>query len=210
MNTLRQDLNWRYATKAFDSSKKLTKEQLADLLWSARYAPSSSNFQPWSFVVVENPELRKKLRAAAYDQAQLTDASHVIVLCQKTNVDAKHVQHVVDNTAKDYGVQAASLAGLQGMMSGILQAHATDLDAWTARQTYIAFGFLLTMAAHMHIDACPMEGFDAAEFDAILGLKAKNLHVLAACAVGFRAESDKYAKSPKSRLPESEVVITME
>jgi nitroreductase len=200
MTEIIKALNWRYATKKFDPSKKVSEEDLNELLESARLAPSSYGLQPWKFVVVTNPDLRKKLREHAWGQPQITDASHLIVLAARTDVDEKYIKEYVAEIAKQRSVPVESVKGYEDMMIGDLTQRPKDaLLDWSKRQTYIALGFLLFAAALKRIDACPMEGFDPAKFDELLGLKKKNLTSVALCPVGYRAD-DPASKSVKVRF----------
>ncbi len=210
MRTIIDALSWRYAVKEFDPNKKLSKEQLGVLLEALRLSPSSIGLQPWKFILVENPDLRAKLREASYGQSKVTDASHFIVFAARKDLDEAYVDRFVALTAKTQGVDAASLSGLKDMAMGALRSRTPEaLVEWSARQAYIALGVLLAAAAAEGIDACPMEGFDPKKYDEILGLEAQGLAAQVAVAVGFRSEGDAYARLPKTRFPKEEVVVEM-
>ena len=207
---LLQKLNWRYATKEFDSSKKISAETLDRLLEALRLAPSSFGLQPWKFVVVENAELRQKLRAAAWNQGQITDASQVIVLCRKEGFGAADIEAFIKATAEARGQNVEDLAGYKQMMEGaLLSRSAEQLAVWSSEQIYLALGVLLTACAAQDVDACPMEGFDPAQFDQILDLPAQGLRSVVVCAVGYRSENDKYASAAKVRFPKEEVIVRL-
>lgn len=200
-------LKWRYATKKFNTQKKLSPENLATLLEVLRLSPSSFGLQPWKFLVIENEEVRAQLSAAAWKQPQITDASHLIVLCRRTDVNEALVDTFVSSTAAARGVSATDLSGMKEMVAGFVKDSSKDaLENWSAKQTYIALGMLLETCALLQIDACPMEGFSRDGFDKILGLKAKNLASVVICTLGYRAEDDKYATQAKSRFPLDTVV----
>lgn len=207
-------LAWRYATKVFDPSKKVSEADLAALLEAFRAAPSSFGLQPWKLIVVEDAALRASLRAAAWDQPQVTDASHLLVVARRTTVEKADVERLIAATVAARSGQAAdpvaaraSLDGYRDMMLGFVEGKSAEvLSAWSARQAYIALGFLLESAALMKIDACPMEGFDPAKFDEILGLAGSGYAATVICAVGYRAESDEMGKWAKVRYPLEEVV----
>jgi nitroreductase len=210
MSTIIEALNWRYATKKFDPSKQLTAEQLDVLTESLRLSASSFGLQPWKFVVVSNPETKAQLRAAAWDQPQLTDASHIIVMTTRTPITPDTVAHHIENVATAKGIPVAALEGYTNMITGFLEGKTQEqLAGWAARQTYIALGTLLTVAAHEQIDACPMEGFDPKQFDEILGLPAMGLTSVVIAAVGFRSTEDENATAGKVRFPKSEVIIEL-
>lgn len=199
-NTI-EALKWRYATKKFDAKKKVSDADLNELLEALRLSPSSYGLQPWKFIVITNPELRKNLREHAWNQPQITDASHLIVLATRTDVDEKYVKQYVNEIAKQRGVPVDSLQGYQDMMTGDVKNRSKEaIVEWSKHQTYIALGFLLETAALKQIDACPMEGFDKVKFDEILDLKKKNLTATVLCSVGYRAADDAYAQNAKVRF----------
>jgi nitroreductase len=207
MSQALQALTWRYATQKFDPAKKLTAEQLSTLLESARLAPSSFGLQPWKFVVVQNPELRQKISAAAWNQAQVTEASDLIVLCAKTTLDETYVDRYMKLIADTRGISAENLGGLKAMIMGsVARRSPSEVTDWNKRQTYIALGTLLTAAALHGIDASPMEGFDPQQVDDILGLAQEGFTSAALCAVGFRNAHDPAAEHKKARFPLNEIV----
>lgn len=203
-------LNWRYATKGFDPAKKLSAEQFEELLEALRLAPSSFGLQPWKFVVVENAELREKLKAAAWNQPQVTDASHLIVLCRQEKVGQAEIDHFIQTTATERGQAPADLDAYKKMMEGaVLNMDAARQATWAGEQVYLALGVLLSACASADIDASPMEGFDSAQYDQILDLPGKGLRSVVICAVGYRSEDDKYASAKKIRYPKDEIIIRL-
>jgi nitroreductase len=201
-------LQWRYATKKFDASKKVSEADLHELLEAARLAPSSYGLQPWGFVVVTDPALRKRLREHAWNQAQIEDASHLIVLCARTDVDEKFVKRYVESIAKTRNVPVESIKGYEDMMVGFVKGETpASMVAWAQRQVYLALGVLLEAAALKRIDACPMEGFDPAKFDEVLALKKHNLTAAVLCTLGYRAADDHSAKHLKVRFSANDVVL---
>jgi nitroreductase len=206
---LLQQLQWRYATKQFDPQRKIDPADWATLEEALRLTPSSGGLQPWKFIVVTDPGMRAKLRPATYGQAQIADASHLVVFAAKTNFSEADVDAHLKNVAKIRGASMESLAPLRGMLvGGIINAlDETARNAWARNQTYIALGNLLTSAALLGIDACPMEGFDRSQFDEILGLKAQGLASAVIATVGYRLATDKYATGPKVRFPKEELFI---
>lgn len=203
-----QVLNWRYATKKFDTTRTIPQDILTELVDVLRLSPSSFGLQPWKFIVVKDPALRQELRQHAWNQPQITEASHLIVLCAKTGMDAEYIKDFIRRTAVTRQMPIDTLTGYQDMMLGFLQSLSPEAVAqWMTRQVYIALGALLSECAHRHIDACPMEGFDPQKFDEVLGLKKQGLHAVVLCTVGYRAADDAYAKLAKIRFTEKEVVI---
>eukprot|EP01037_Dinobryon_pediforme_P007264 gene7264-7335_t len=206
--SLTEKLQWRAAIKQFDKNKKLTAEQLDSLLTAIQLAPSSLGLQGYKVIVVEDEATRAKLREAAHGQAQLTDASHVIVFAAETNVDEAFGKNYIDLVAKTRGIGREHLAGFEGMVLGAINGQPADQKLiWLHKQAYIALGVLLTAAAEQGIDATPMEGFDNAKFDEILGLKEKGLTSTVIAPVGFRSEEDGYSKMAKVRRPKEELFI---
>lgn len=206
MESIIKALNWREATKQFDPNRKLTPEQLDTLLEAARLSPSSYGLQPWSFVVVSNLAVRARLREASRDQAQITDASQVLVFAAKEPTDAL-VDEFVALVSATRGVPVESIAQYEQMMKGAIagKGSADGRLEWAKKQAYLALGVTLMSAASLGIDACPMEGFDAAKYDEILGLKEKGLHTAVILAVGFRTADAVPMK--KVRFPKERVII---
>jgi nitroreductase len=201
MPDLNDHLRWRYATKTFDPAKKLTQQQLDDLLEALRLSPSSFGLQPYSFIVVENPEIRARLQAVSWNQSQVTDASHLIALCAKRTVDSAYVDECLREIASVRGLPVDALKGYRDRIGSYLLAKKpAEILEWAKRQTYIALGFLLSAAALMGVDSCPMEGFDPEQVDCILDLRKDDLTIVALCPVGFRAPDDAFASAKKVRF----------
>lgn len=206
--SLIEKLTWRYATKKFDKTKKLTPSQLDELLRAVHLSPASTGVQSYKIIVIEDAAVREKLQQAAYGQSQIVDASQLIVFAAETNLDAQYVKKLIDHVAKSRSVDRVNLAGYEQMISGKINSMDEEQRInWAKKQAYIALGVLLTSAAELGVDACPMEGFSAPQFDEILGLKEKGLTTAVIAAVGFRAEDDAYSKLIKVRKPEEEMFI---
>ncbi len=203
-----ENLQWRAAIKNFDPSKKLSSAQLDQLLSAVQLSPSSAGLQPYQILVVENPEIREKLRVAAHGQAQLTEASQVIIFAAETRVDAAYTKKYIDRVADTRSIGRENLEGFEQMIVGMLNNQTVEQTlASSTKQAYIALGVLLTAAAELGIDACPMEGFDAGKFDEILGLREKGLTAVVIAPVGFRSDADVYSKMTKVRKPKEELFI---
>lgn len=199
-------LQWRYATKQFDPARTIPPGTWAVLEQALVLAPSSTGLQPWRFVVVTDPGVRKQLHPAAYNQPQILDCSHLVVFCGRTPPTAADADRHIARTAEVRGVSVESLGGFAKMVKGAATRPADEGAAWAARQVYIALGMFLTTAAMVGVDACPMEGFEPAKFDAILGLTAKGYGSVSLAAAGYRHPDDKYAGLPKVRFPVDAVV----
>lgn len=203
-----RQLNWRYAVKKFDITKKhLEFNDLKTILEAGRLAPSCYGIEPWKFLIIENSDLRKRIREVGYDQEKITDSDYLVVLCQRTDRPEKIVEQLISRTAKTQSVSTESLEGLQGMVMGTLAAkNETEFEAFLSNQCYIALGFILETAALFGIDAGPMEGFSRAGVDEILNLESKGLKSLALIAFGKRSNQDKFADLKKVRRDYQDLV----
>lgn len=203
-----EKLKWRYAVKKFDTRRKLTNDQLAYLLEAINLAPTSYGLQPFKVLLVEDKAIREKLKAQAWGQGQVTDASQLIIFAAQTKLSAKDVDAFVANISKTRNIPVEGLAEYEGMMKNTIQSRTPEqLTQWAARQAYIALGFLLSAAASANIDACPMEGFSNEAFDDLLGLKEKGLTSVVMATVGYRSEDDGYQNLAKVRKPLEEIII---
>jgi len=202
-------LKWRYATKQFDPKRKISDRDWAALEEALLLTPSSFGLQPWTFIVVNDPAVRANLRSASWGQSQIVDASHLVVLASKINLGESDLDAHLKRTAEVRGMAVEQLAGIRAMMVGSLiqGMDASGRGAWARNQVYIALGNLLAGAAALGIDACPMEGFDRAQYDAILGLPPKGVASAVVATLGYRSPADKYAAAPKVRFPKEKVFI---
>ncbi len=200
-----RQLQWRYATKKFDAARKISKDDWATLEQTLVLAPSSYGLQPWRFYVIENPKVREKLKSASWNQTQITDASHLVVFAIKKDLAAADVERFVQRIADVRKVPSSALDGYKNTMLGSLTTPRPgfDVNAWSARQAYIALGVFLTSAAVLNIDACPMEGFDPAQYDEILGLKKDGYSAVVVATAGYRAAD---AAQAKARFDEKHVL----
>jgi len=203
-----KQLNWRYACKKFDPTKKIRESDWNILVESLRLSASSYGLQPWKFIVVQNPEIRKQLLPLSWGQTPVTDASHFVVLTYKEKMDEAHIDKFIQETAKVRGMDASTLNGYKDMMMGDLVKgpRAQVINWWAQRQVYIAMGSILTTAAMMEIDTLPMEGLDPAGYDKVLSLEGTGYKTVAAVACGYRAADDKYQHAKKVRFETKDVV----
>jgi nitroreductase len=204
-----QQMNWRYACKKFDASKKIREDDWNILAETLRLTASSYGLQPWKFIVVQNPEIRKQLFDAAWKQTPVTEASHFVVITYKEKMDEEHITRHVEQTAKLRGIDVATLARMKevAMRDLVVGPRSATIDAWAQRQCYIAMGSFLTTASLMEIDTLPMEGLDPLAFDRILQLDGTGFKTVAAIACGYRAADDKYAATKKIRFDMQDVVV---
>lgn len=205
-----QALEWRYATKLFDT-KKLPADVWASLEKSLLLAPSSYGLQPWKFFIVSDPAVRAKLRPVSWNQSQVTDASHLVVFTRRTEMTEADVNDFFNQMVADRKADATVLEPYRQMMLGGV-VKGKDLNGqreWAARQVYIALGQLMTAAAVIGVDTCALEGIDAAQYNEILGLKGSGYETVVACAVGYRSADDKYASLKKVRFAKDRVFGTI-
>ena len=200
-------LRWRYATKQFDPARKIPADVWDVLEESLVLTPSSFGLQPWKFIVVRDPAVRARLQPESWNQPQVTEASHFVVLAARTDLTKSDIDTWITRMAEAQNKQADDLAPLKGMIAGFAETMSCEArHAWNTRQVYIALGQLMTSAAVLGIDTCPMEGISAAAYDRILGLEESGYATAVACALGYRSADDKYAAMPKARFERSKVI----
>ncbi len=197
---------WRYAVKRFDSSKRIDAATWAAIEASLVLTPSSFGLQPWKFFVVSSSENKAKLPAISWNQSQPCDCSHMVVFTARKTVDEAYVDLFLAKTAQQRNVPVESLLGYRNVVLGFLQNATGRHLAWSSNQAYIALGQLLACAAMLGVDACPMEGIEAAEYDKLLGLVGGDYTTVVGCALGYRHSDDKYGTLPKVRFDATEVV----
>ena len=200
-------LNWRYATKAFDSSKSIPEDAWSALLNSLVLAPSSFGLQPWRFIVVNDSGLRARLREKSWGQSQVTDADKLVVLTSRTDMTPDDIHRWIERVAEVQSQSPEELKGFAGVVEGFSNRLPVEArHQWNMRQTYIALGQFMTSAAVLGIDTCPLEGIDPAGYDEILGLDGSGYATSVACVAGYRDPSDRSASRPKARFPRDEVI----
>lgn len=196
-------LNWRYATKSFDSSKKVSPENLAKILEAIKLAPTSFGLQPFHVVNVVDTAKREELKTLAWGQPQISEASHLLVFCARTDIKERIETFFEMATGGDEAIKTA-MATYKGMMDGFEANLPTDQKlAWAAKQAYIALGFALAAAAELEIDSCPMEGFDPTGFKAALNLP-ENIAPVVCLPIGYRSSTDSIR--PKVRFTLADLV----
>ncbi|MGA2245855.1 MAG: NAD(P)H-dependent oxidoreductase [Verrucomicrobiota bacterium] len=205
---LLEALEWRYATKAFDPQKRIPAEVWAALEKTLVLTPTSYDLQPYQFVVVQDPAKRAALLSHSWGQKQVVDCSHFVVFTARTEMTEADISRLVDRISSVRGIPAASLNFCRDMMLGdvVNGARGKIAHEWAARQSYIALGNLMTAAAMLGVDACPMEGLVPAEYDQVLNLNGSGYATVVACALGYRAAGDKYATLLKVRYATQDLV----
>ena len=196
-------LNFRYATKQFDPARKIDAEIWNALEQSLVLTPSSFGLQPWKFIVITDAALRDKLVSHTWNQRQVADCSHLVVMAVQKAVDEAYLDRFIHRIAEVRVVSAELLTGYRGMMAGSL---GTMTPEWAAKQAYLALGQFMLAAALLGIDTCPMEGFLPEKYDEFLNLEPRGLTTAVLCPAGYRAATDKYAAVAKVRFAADEVI----
>lgn len=201
-------LEWRYATKLFDTSKKIPAEVWAALEKTLVLTPTSYGLQPYKFLVVNNPAKRAELLAHSWNQKQVVDASHFVVFTARTEMKEADVDRFINRAVEVRKLPADALHGYRRVIIGdvVHGARGKIAHEWATRQAYIALGNLMTAAAVIGVDASPMEGLVPAEYDKVLGLENSGYATVVACALGYRSANDKYAGLAKVRYEIKDVV----
>ncbi|MBW4464208.1 MAG: NAD(P)H-dependent oxidoreductase [Pegethrix bostrychoides GSE-TBD4-15B] len=206
---LLQQLHWRYATKKFDPTKAIPDDLWQTLEKSLVLTPSSFGLQPWKFVVVRDPAIRQQLVEHSWGQSQVGDASHTVVFAIKKGLSNADVDHYIARLSEVQGTPLEVLQGFSDVIKGFLEKMPDQaaVDAWAAKQVYIALGQFMAAAAMLEVDTCPMEGINPPKYDEILGLAEQGYGTIVICPAGYRAADDKSATRPKVRFPAEEVVM---
>ena len=203
---MKNALAWRYATQKYDSTKKISDADMQEILEAINSAPTSYGLQPFKLIHVKSPELRVRLRAAAFDQSPLTDASDVIVFTVNRNVEDQHIDSYMQRIVEVRDVERERLSRFQQNIAGTLSnLSPEELIAWNTKQAYIGLGFGLIMAAHLGIDSTPMEGFQKDKYDEILGLSDD--HAVLVLTFGYRSNEDHTQHHKKVRKTLEQLVI---
>ena len=210
MTTIIENLQWRYATKTFDTSKELAATDLHYILEAGRMCATSYGLQPFKIVVVTDSAKKAALVPHAWNQTQVGENGALIILAARTDVDATMIADYTKRIESTRNLPAGAVDGYKDMMNGSLMAHSAEhRTLWAQKQCYIALGTMMMAAAERGIDGCPMEGFAAAGFDEVLGLAAHNLTATVIFPVGYRAESDATQHYAKVRREASDMIVLM-
>jgi len=210
MSNFLNNQNWRYATKKFDATKKVSDEDLNTLKEAIRMSSSSYGLQPYKVLIIENPELRAQLQPAAWGQTQIVDASHLFIFANETNVGDETIDKFLNAISETRETPLESLAGYGDFMkSKISTLEPAVKNVWTSKQTYLALGNLLNAAAELKIDVTPMEGFVPAQVNEILGLDKQNLNASLIATVGYHHEEDATQFYKKVRKSQEDLFVTL-
>ncbi|WP_339839435.1 nitroreductase family protein [uncultured Maribacter sp.] len=183
-------LNWRYAAKAMNG-EKVAQEKIDRILEAARLAPTSSGLQPFEIFVVTNQEIKEQIKPVAWNQSVITDCSHLLVFAAWDTYTADRINHMFDLTNEVRGFKNEGWENYRQMLlDSYPQKDAEENFNHAAKQAYIAFALALTAAAYEGLDATPLEGFDPAAVDKILGLREKGLRSAVLLPIGMRAPKE--------------------
>ncbi len=212
---IKEIVNWRYSTKEFDPAKKISEEDFDQIRALLQMSASSTNIQPWHFVIAHTEEGKKRIAKGTqgffqFNEAKVLNASHVVLFCAKTDIDESYMQHLLEQEDKDGRYPNEEIKqGMHGGRKTFADIHRYDLKDfphWLEKQVYLNVGGLLLGAAALGIDALPMEGIDLKALDEEFGLREQGSTAVVAVSLGFRTATDFNAHTPKSRLPQSETM----
>lgn len=204
---MKNALAWRYATQKYDPTKKISTEDMQEILEAINSAPTSYGLQPFQLIHVKSPELRAQLRAASYDQSPVTDASELVIFTVNRSVADQHIDSYMQRIAEVRQVEREHLNRFQeNIVKTLVRLSPEELISWNTKQAYIGLGFGLVMAAHLGIDSTPMEGFQKEKYDEILGLSDE--HAVLALTFGYRSDEDHTQHHKKVRKTLDQLVTT--
>lgn len=201
-----ENLNWRYATKEFDSSKKVSREDLENIIEVFRLTPSSYGLQPWKLFVVENEELKKQIQTHSWNQKQVWENSYLLVFAKPLEISKDLADRHIKNTAKINSVSEDVFAWYRAMLYSFLENNTKEnLDFWAREQVFLALWNVMSYLAEKKIDSCAIWGFSKEAVDEILDLKEKWFESVVMLPIGYRKQDDKYADSPKVRFEKDDI-----
>lgn len=203
-------LKWRYATKKMNG-QKVDESIIDEILEVARLAPTSSGLQPYEVIVVTNPELKSKIQEIAMGQSQVVDCSHLLVFAAWNNYTKERIGNRFDYTMNERGLPLNAMDDYRNRLIGLYTPREADVNfQHTARQAYIGFGMTIAAAAELKVDATPMEGFDNAALDELLGLSEKGLKSVTLLPIGYRdAENDWLVNQKKVRVAKEDFITEL-
>jgi nitroreductase len=205
-----EKLNWRYATKKFDTAQQLSDSQMDTLKEAFNLTALSYGLQTLKMVVISDKELREKLVPVSYGQRQVADASHLLVLCIQNEINTNDIDEHFDTVKSIRNTPDEVLDPFKAELKSTIETMPeTKKSDWATKQAYIALGNLMTVCAVEEIDSCPMEGFIPEELDKVLKLGQYGLKSVLLLPVGFRAEDDMFASLKKVRKPISSTVVEL-
>ena len=193
-------LEWRYATKSFDKSKKVKESDLDKIKESVRLSATSYGLQLFKVLIIENNEIREKLKPFSWNQGQITDSDILMVFCSNTNVSNEDIDDYIKLKSEAENIAVDNLKGYADFMKAKLTILPTEkASIWTQKQTYLALSNVLTICGELKIDTCPIEGFKSAKYNEILGLDERGLNSAVVISIGYRSADDKSQHTVKTR-----------
>lgn len=208
MSKLIENLNWRYATKQFDVTKKINENDLEKIIESFRLTPSSFWLEPWKLIIVESKDLREKLLPVSWNQKQIVDASHLLVFTRVKTIDDNYIDKCLDNSSKITWASRDDLKWYEDMMKWYFSNLTSEMKAsWARDQVFLALWNVMNSLSDLRIDSCAIWGFDSVKYDEILWLSDLDLASVVILPIWYRSENDKYSKYPKIRFSSEEVVL---
>ncbi len=210
MGDIIENLEWRYAVKSFDNIKILPQEKVELLKKAFNLTATSYGLQPIKLVVLSDKEIQQKLLPYSYNQQQVSQASHLLILCIETNVDSRYIGSYFDRVKQVRGTSDEVLDPFRkALEEDFSRKDRDEIDQWAVNQAYLAMGNLLTICAVERIDACPMEGFIPYEYDRLLELADKGLRSVLVLPVGYRADDDMFQEFKKVRRSMDDSIIDL-
>jgi len=213
-------LGWRYSVKNFDPTKKILAEDFEKVKKILRMSPSSTNLQPWYFIIANTDKGKKRIAKGTqgffiFNEAKILNASHVVLFCSRIAADEDYMEHLLEVEDKEgrYPNEEIkqTMNGARKAFVNIHKSKSKDLQCWMEKQVYLNMGNFLLGVAALGIDACPMEGIDTKVIDDEFDLRQKGFTAIGAVSIGYRADEDFNAtdKTPKSRLSENEIITLL-
>lgn len=210
MNNSIKNLEWRYAVKKFDEQKFLEKPQITTLKKAFNLTATSYGLQPIKLLIIRNKEIQQQLVKSSWNQQQIVQASHLLVICVSTKLDESDVENYFKRVKEIRDTSEEIVRPYRDYLkTTIANKTAEELLSWGKNQAYLALGNLLTVCSNERIDSCPMEGFIPEEYDEILELKEKNLTSVLVLPVGIRADEDLMMHEKKVRKKMSDIILEM-
>lgn len=204
------DQKWRYATKKMDASKKVSDADFQLLMEAIQLSTSSYGLQPYVVFNIVDPEVRKQIQPAAWNQSQIVDASHLLVFANILDFGSKEIEAYIQNLVQTRQIPHEAVKGYEDFMKmKITELPQEKRDIWTSKQTYLALGNLLNAAAELRIDVTPMEGFEPEKVNEILKLSEQNLNASLIAAIGYRSDEDATQHYAKVRKPLNQLFINI-
>ncbi|MCL6267992.1 NAD(P)H-dependent oxidoreductase [Flagellimonas myxillae] len=206
MNSVLKNRTWRYATKKFDASQRVSEDDMDLILEATRLSASSYGLQPYHIFVITDPGVKAKLRPVSWNQSQITDASHLIVFANVTDFGEELLDGYMQNVSDTRNIPEDQLKGYSEFMkSKLLNLSLEDKNLWAIKQVYLALGNMLQAAAELQVDSCPIEGFDSKAYNKILDLDEQDLNASVVLALGYRSEEDETQHLAKVRKSKEEL-----